>query len=871
MPALLWLRGLARRRSGRLLGTALGVAVTVSFVASLGGFIDSSASVMTQHAIRDVPVDWQILLHSGTSPTVARAALAGTTRYSALAEVGYADTAGFTANTGGTVQTTGPGKALGLPAGYRTQFPAEIRPLLGSPDGVLIAQQTAANLHVRTGDVVTVERIDLPPASFKVDGIVDLPNADSLFQAVGVPSGASPQAPPDNVLLMPSDLWHRTFDPQATVRPDSVQTQMHVRIDHRLPTDPVSAYVYVGQLANHLEARLAGGGVVGDNLEARLAGVREDALYTKVLFLFLGLPGVLLAILLTLAVAASGAGRRQAEQVLLRTRGLSARGLLRFAAGEAALSGVAGVVLGLIPAHGGGLIWTSTAALLGLLVAGAAILVPAWRRTRHETVVASRAVVGRSLPPWWQALYLDAVLLAVAVLVFWQTASTGYSLVLAPEGVAQTSVNYTSFLAPLCLWIGLTLLSMRAWNGGLARGRRTLARILHPLARGLSGIVSAYVGRQRARIIQGIVMLALATSFAVSTAIFNTTYNAQSRVDAQLTNGADVTVTGTSAFPPDAKLQELQSLPGVAGAQAVVHRFAYVGSDLQDIYGIDPRHLAEATTLSNAYFANGDARATLLTLARHVDGVLVSQETANDFQLRPGDLINLRLQDASDHQYHVIPFHFVGIVREFPTAPRDSFLVANADYVARATHNPSRELVLIHALGDPAKLTGRVRAIVGSVPGAKVTDIGTAQAALGSSLTSVDLHGLTRLELAFAAMMVAAATGLIMALGLADRSNTFALLNALGAKGRQLGSFLWGEELLILTSGVLIGTTTGLGVAWMLVKVLTGVFDPPPESLAVPWPYLALLGIIAVFFTAVAVWTGRMMIRKSGVSALRDG
>ena len=65
-------------------------------------------------------------------------------------------------------------------------------------------------------------------------------------------------------------------------------------------------------------------------------------------------------------------------------------------------------------------------------------------------------------------------------------------------------------------------------------------------------------------------------------------------------------------------------------------------------------------------------------LAATPDGVLVSPETVSDFQLQPGDTIRLRLQSAADQQYHVVPFHYVGIAREFPTAPSDSFLVANA-------------------------------------------------------------------------------------------------------------------------------------------------------------------------------------------------
>ena len=64
------------------------------------------------------------------------------------------------------------------------------------------------------------------------------------------------------------------------------------------------------------------------------------------------------------------------------------------------------------------------------------------------------------------------------------------------------------------------------------------------------------------------------------------------------------------------------------------HRFAYVGNDLQDLYGIDPAHIGEATSMSNAYFGGVTRRSRS---GAQPDGVLVSDETANDFQLRPGD------------------------------------------------------------------------------------------------------------------------------------------------------------------------------------------------------------------------------------------
>ncbi len=884
MMALIWFKGLLSRRRGRLLGAVAGVALTVALLATIGAFIASSGASMTRRAITDVPVDWQVQLSPGSDPGAAARAVGKATPYTALQRVGYADTAGLKFTTSGTTQTTGPGKILGISSNYQKTFPKEISKLQGSTSGVLLAQQTAANLHAAPGDQITIERPGLKPVKVKVDGVVNLPNADSLFQAVGVPPGSAPQAPPDNVVVLPSDQWHKLFDQQARVRSDSVHTQLHVDIAHKnLPAQPTEAYTHVQGLAKNVEAQIAGSGTVGDNLSSRLDGVREDALYSQVLFLFLGLPGAVLAILLTLAVTSSGAIRRRREQALLRTRGAYTSQILRLESLEAVIVGVLGVGLGVglaylaastiapsgVLARATVLAWTLAAAAAGLVLAVAAVLYPAAREARNSTVAAARSVVGRVRKPLWQRTYLDFLLLGVAAFMFWRTASTGYQVVLAPEGVAQTSVSYDAFVAPFLLWVGVALLTLRLCSFGLDRGRKQVSTALNPIAGGLSGAVAASLARQRVLVTRGVVLVALAVSFAVSTAVFNTTYTAQSYVDAQLTNGSDVTVTGPTSSPPAGKLAALKSLPGAAAAQPMQHRLAYVGNDLQDIYGINPKQIGNATTMSNAYFANGDVRSTLNTLAKRPDGVLVSEETVKDFQLHPGDQLNLRLQ-GKDHKYHKVPFHFAGVVREFPTAPKDSFLVANSSYIAKQTGIGAQETVLMRASGDPARLASSARKIVGSLAGARVTPIGSAQATISSSLTAVDLHGLTHLELAFAIVFVAAATGLVMALGLAERRRTFTILSALGARPGQLGAFLWSEGLLILASGSLIGVALGLGVAEMLVKVLKGVFDPPPESISVPWVYLTLLALAAALSTGIAVLGAQMASGRSKVEDLRD-
>ncbi|MEA2761258.1 MAG: putative transport system permease protein [Gemmatimonadaceae bacterium] len=883
----IWLSGLVRRRYGRMLPAVLGVSLTIALLSILGIFINASAATMTRRALGDVPIDWQIELARGASIDSVQQKLNETVTMRALDSVGYADVSGFTARSGGntlgsTTQTTGEGKVLGITANYWKDFPGLLRPMLGAAEGILIAQQTAANLHVSVGDTITVSRMGLPTVTTRIDGIVDLPQADALFQAIGVPPGAAPQAPPDNVLVVPMDVWHKWFDQQGVVRPGTVRIQLHVRLAHKLPDDPRDAYVYVQQLAHNFEARVVGSAIVGDNLAARLDAVREDALYARVLFLFLGLPGAILAIILTFAVSATGGDRRRREQALLRVRGATTPMILRLESLEAIIVSVLAAIVALIIALTIAsqmvtipLATRQTATVLivalavGIGTALAAVIVPAWREARESSVRMGRARVGRGEEPIWERTWIDLILLVIAGLVYWRTAAAGYQIVLAPEGVAATSVSYGSFIAPLALWIGVGLLVTRLFRHGLAGGRVFVSRLFKPLAGALSPIVAASVSRQARLITRGVVLVTLAFSFAVSTAVFNTTYNVQSRVDAALTNGSDVTVTGTTAYPAGQLVDSISKVPGVQAARAMIHRYAYVGNDLQDIYGVNALNIGDAADLSNAFFANNDVRLTMQKLAARPDGVLLSQETVNDFQLKLGDLVNLRLQNSKDHQYHPVPFHFIGVVREFSTAPKDSFILANEGYVASQTGEPAREVVLIRGNVPPAQLAKSIEPIAAKVPGARVTDLGSVLKSISSSLTAVDLRGLTWIELSFAILLIAGASGLVLGLGLIERRRDFALLAAMGAKGRQLGAFLWTEGLIILVAGMVLGVATGLGIAKMLVKVLTGVFDPAPQSLAIPWGYLSVLVVAGCVSTVLAVLIAQRVTQKKSLEALR--
>ena len=141
--------------------------------------------------------------------------------------------------------------------------------------------------------------------------------------------------------------------------------------------------------------------------------------------------------------------------------------------------------------------------------------------------------------------------------------------------------------------------------------------------------------------------------------------------------------------------------------------------------------------------------------------MLVSAETVHDYQLQVGDQVVLRVQPDQDGDPISVTFHYLGVVNEFPTAPRDSFIVANADYITTMTGHNGTDTYLLDTKGaSPASVASTVRAMTGTA--AVVSDITTSRNVVGSTLTAVDLSGLTRIELAFALLLIVGATGLAL-------------------------------------------------------------------------------------------------------------
>jgi len=772
--------------------------------------------------------------------------------------------------------------------------------------GALISDATAANLGVHAGDTISLEIVGLPaPYDTKVTGILDTSRAEPLFLS-GDPTKEGEFQVVSDIIVMDRVLFDKDLrgpllatvapqpaNPGAAPAPGTVTTappidqQQYIKIDRQsLPADPAKANTRVDGMRRGLERQFTGEVKVVSNLGLALKNARKDALSAKLLFVFLGLPGVALAIFLA-RYASELYGEAQHREIgLLRARGASTPQVLGVAGVSAAVLGIAGSALGIalgvlvtLLARGNNALADATASSFlsivpwalgaGLLMAVVASFVPAWEALRRNVTAERRRIKRMEKPPVWKRVWLDVGMLVGAGVVLALVKLTGGLKPTGAEGQAIT-LSFYLFLAPLFLWVGLTLFLQRV----LVRLVPAFTRTVAGRSGGLGEVAARGMGWRANKLSSAITVIALTLSFGISLGLFTSTYAAEKNIDVQYVVGSDIRVTPALGAAQDPGLEARLLVPGANAVTGVTRDTkALIGSERQTMYGIDPATFEQAAFLPDRFVEGGNAKALMEQMRATPNAVIVNREEAKKFNILVGDPVLTRLSTAAGG-YVDVRLQAIGIVKYFPTSSQDSDFIMNRDVMMQSRGTTANDFFLLRADGTEAgasAVSAKIKDSFGATTPARIEDLKTAVKIDESSLTSLNLNGLGTIERTFTLLIAFAGFAIFLLAAIAERTKEYSTMRAVGASPGQLRRLLATEGATVVLFGVLLSVPVGFVVARVLITLLTSIFLIPVGGLSVSLTPLATLFAISVAGLAAALVVASQVLQRLSLgAALRE-
>ena len=876
------------RAPRRVVLGSLGIAFPVAMLAATILFVDDADRAMTRVALEPVQIEMRAM---GRSLDVDMTSVSHD-----LAQVPAVARAEPFAATNVVVETPGAGKwtarLIAVDPSYFARRPW-LRVVSGKPGGGALLDEALRNTpgFASAASVSIALPGDAPKLSLTlpVTGAVDLRQATTWFS---IPYGdvqGDVVAVPRSIVIGFSTFqrdmlpvlqeWAThggispVFDPGSTDLPP-VSLESHVTVDHATyPPNPSRATAWSGQLRSLLERRAAGSILVADNAAETLVTAQFDATNAKVLFLLLGIPGVLAAGALGLAAGSALAEANRREEALLRLRGATSGQVLRLAAADAAVVGLAGSVVGLLVAAAtvslvtGGPVWRGVAAgelantaMLAVAVGAVTTVIRLIRlrsTERRSDVAVERHLFEREWTPMWKRAYLD-LFIALGLGILGINRATG--------GLSQTPIEGTSLalsfyvlLAPIFLWLGVTFLAVRV----------VLAILTRRAERGRSkplpswrAAATRWMGRRPARMAVALMLGALAVAFGTQVLAFAATYRTAKTTDAGAALGSDMRLT-----PADPTNQLPPLGPGIAGVSPFRLLPAQAGSDRKTIMAIDLSTYPDVSTMAPRILEGQGPEA----LGSDPRGVLLLKELAIDFEVGPGDTLPITIYPDDFEKSTNLKLHVLGVYGSFPpTSPppdQPAELVMSMAAIPRTVPAaPDFYLARISAGRSADAVAAELRGPLSDRFG--VTTVGNP---FQRGLTALNLAGLGRIEALGAALIAAVGVAVLGAFLVLERRREFAILRAVGADASQLIAGPAAEGVLVVLGSLLIGVPVGLGLALLEVRVLSLFFALPPPLLTIPTGALSVFIVFMAMTSTIAMAAALAAVtRVQPASVLRE-
>src|SRR5579875_574380 len=545
-----------------------------------------------------------------------------------------------------------------------------------------------------------------------------------------------------------------------------------------------------------------------------------------------------------------------------------------------------------------------------LAIAGSIIIVSiaALYRASRIYAPALRRESGRAAArPLWQRLNLDLVAAIIAL--------TGYGVALYLADIgglldAQTQALVSApigLIAPVFLLLAAILLFLRITPALLRLASRLLAR-----GRGAVPMLAmTQLSRSPRQSVRMIMLLALATAFAIFTLSFSASQTQRATNLANYAAGADFSgsIPSTApAYPVNIETQRYRNIRGVLYASVGTVAEESVG-DLNNLYlldvqAIDPGTFAQAT-IWNPQNSSQPLSSLLTQLAarrniaiqQHVIPAIVDAQTWNRLGLHVGESFFVHQNGTLTDNIRYIA---IAEVQAIPTLTDleivngQQFGKMIVDYQTFSAlekrlygFEPSANHVWLHTSDDPTAIA-HVRSVLQSSN--LYLNYLQDRRAMMSNLQNEPfyLNLIIVLSLGVIAALLLALIADLLASWLSVRSrlNQFVALRALGATPRQVTGVMAFEQTLVYLTALCLGTAFGILLALTVVPTLllstpsaipgdansmTSMFIQQliPAQIEFPWTLGIAFAVLVMLCAAAVMIMAWVALRPSMSSTLR--
>jgi putative ABC transport system permease protein len=224
-------------------------------------------------------------------------------------------------------------------------------------------------------------------------------------------------------------------------------------------------------------------------------------------------------------------------------------------------------------------------------------------------------------------------------------------------------------------------------------------------------------------------------------------------------------------------------------------------------------------------------------------------------------------QEKSRHK----DLRVVGVYRSFPpSSPPSELVMSTSALPPFLLPQPDFHLARVEAGLSAAAVAARLRG-AGLERAFKVSTEAEQAPFAEQSIAALDLGPLSDIESVGAGLIAALGVAVLGAFLVLERRREFAILNAVGADGRQLLASPAAEGAITVGGSLLIGIPLGLLLSILSVRVLGLFFVLPPPLVSVPGgTLLAFVAVMVSASAAVLAVSLRAVTRVATATTLRE-